>query len=184
MSETRSADSRRSPTELQANLAAVDEQILAKLSAAATADAEANEVTPPLTAGTNWTPQRIQWFEEYHRSRRSGLAGNHGEATWAIMYGGQPIGSVRLGVTESADTLETGIWLVRMHRGRGLARQAMSLVLEQARQSGALFVRADTASSNRSAQSLMESVGFVLAPSSADGRVHGLYRTVEPHNGT
>ncbi|MGO2468598.1 MAG: GNAT family N-acetyltransferase [Microbacterium gubbeenense] len=171
-------DSLHSRPLVEVTLAAVDEQILAKLSAIASSDADADEVTPPLSPGSSWTPQRLEWFEGYHRSRRSGLAGRHREATWAIMNADRPVGSVRLGLTETVGTLETGIWLARTYRGKGIARQAMLLVLDEARRYGAHVVCADTASSNRSAQSLMQSVGFVLGPRSGEGRVQGAHRTV------
>lgn len=155
-------------------LAPVDEEILARLVAVATTDADASEVTPPLTPGDEWTPQRVAWFEEYHRSRRAGLTGSKGEATWAILESGSPVGSVRLKGTEADGVLETGIWLARSARGRGIGVQAMRLIREEARACRAKGIRADTTRTNDAAQALMRAVGFALSPDAPDGRVHGI----------
>ena len=155
-------------------LAPVDEQLLARLAVVATTDADASEVTPPLTPGDAWTPERLAWFEDYHRSGRVGLTGSEGEATWAVLEAGAPVGSVRLKRTEEDGVLETGIWIARSARGRGVGGRAMRLVREEARASGARCIRADTSPTNGAAQALMRAIGFALSPEGADGRVHGI----------
>ena len=77
-------------------LLAVDEPVLEQLVQVAVADASADEVTPPLDAGSEWTPARIAWLEQFHRDRRMGFAGAAGEATWAVAIGDTVVGSVRL----------------------------------------------------------------------------------------
>lgn len=77
-------------------LVAVDETVLEKLVHAATTDAAADEVTPPLTPGSDWTPARVAWLRSFHRDRRAGLASSAAEATWAVVVDERVVGSVRL----------------------------------------------------------------------------------------
>lgn len=62
------------------DLRPVDEATLERMIAAALADASADEVTPPLVRGEEWTPERIDWMRTLHRERRVGLDGPAGEA--------------------------------------------------------------------------------------------------------
>ena len=103
-------------------LVAVDEGVLEALVDAATSES-ANEVTPPLTPGGTWTPERVEWLRRLHRDCRAGLDGPAGQATWAVTEGGHVVGAVRLGRTDEDGVLETGIWLTRGTRGRA-ARSA------------------------------------------------------------
>lgn len=157
-------------------LAPVDEQILQRLTAVATSDADAEEVTPPLTPGGTWTPRRVAWFEEYHRSRRTGLDGTAGEATWAILRDGDPVGAGRLQLTESEGELEIGIWLARTTRGTGVAKEALWHLLNEARSRGAHLVRANTTASNAASQGLLRSVDFEFADPGPDGHVRAALR--------
>lgn len=123
----------------------VDDDVLKALVRIALDDANADEVTPPLSGGSDWTMEREQWFRDYHRSCRAGLDGPGREATWAIRSGGVPVGAVRLKRTWEEGALDTGIWLARSARGRGWARPALVAVIDKARSAGASVVRADTA---------------------------------------
>lgn len=78
------------------DLRPVDEATLERMIAAALADASADEVTPPLVRGEEWTPERIDWMRTLHRERRAGLDGPAGEATWAVVADGEVVGAVRL----------------------------------------------------------------------------------------
>lgn len=49
-------------------LVAVDELVLEQLVQAATTDAAADDVTPPLTVGTDWTATRVKWLQDFHRT--------------------------------------------------------------------------------------------------------------------
>lgn len=154
----------------------VDEQILERLTAVATSDADAGEVTPPLTPDDSWTPRRVAWFKEYHRSRRAGLDGTAGEATWAVLHDGDPIGAVRLQLTETEGELETGIWLARTARGTGVAKVALHGVLDEALLWGAHSVRADILASNTASQGLFRSAGFALSDPATDSHVRAVLK--------
>lgn len=150
------------------SLVAVDEPVLAKLVAVASTSATAGEVTPALTPGNDWNPQRIAWLERFHRERRGGLDGPKGEATWAVVVDGWVVGSVRLKALPERHVVETGIWLARSARGRGIGRQAVASVLDHAAGAGAHEVRAETTPANRAAQGLLRSLGFELVVGGED----------------
>lgn len=160
-------------------LTPVDEQTLTELLMVAITEATADEVTPPLTSGPDWTEERQQWFRSYHREHRNQLDGSTGEATWAVVRDGQPVGSVRLKRTSSPDTLEGGIWLGRSVRGQGVGTAAIKALLAEALAAGAAMLVADTASTNVAAQTAMRRAGFTLA-AGADGRVHGSIEVAAP----
>ena len=121
------------------------------------------EGRPPLTGGT-WTPERIEWLRRLRRDCRAGLDGPAGQATWAVTEGGHVVGAVRLGRTDEDGVLETGIWLTRGTRGRGVGQAAIAAVLDKATALGADAVRADTTSGNAAALSVLRRLGFELSP--------------------
>ena len=143
-------------------LIAVDEVVLEQLVHAAVSDASADEVTPPLSAGSEWTPARVAWLERFHRDRRAGLSGAAAESTWAVVVGNAVVGSVRLKCTDEHGVLETGVWLTRSSRGGGVAVAAMATVLRKAADLGAHGVCADTTTGNTSALGVLRRLGFDL----------------------
>lgn len=145
----------------------IDDVMLELLVDVAVSDAEADEVTPRLRASSGWTPERRAWLRDYHRSRRAGLDGRTGEGTWAAIVDGAVVGSVRLKRT-GLDTLETGIWLRRSARARGVGTAALLAVVAQARAAGAHLLQADTAETNLAAQALLLRAGFELSALTAD----------------
>ena len=149
-------------------LIAVDEVVLEQLVQAAVSDASADEVTPPLSAGADWTPARVVWLERFHRDRRVGFGGAAAEATWAVVVGNAVVGSVRLKCTNEPGVLETGVWLTRSSRGRGVAVAAMAAVLRTAAALGAQGVRADTTTGNTSALGVLRRLGFDLEVADGD----------------
>ena len=145
----------------------IDEDVLDRLVAAAVSDAAADEVTPPLTPGADWTPERLEWMRGLHRGARAGLDGPDGQATWAVVAHGAVVGAVRLKCSDEPDVLETGIWLTRGARGHGTCRSAMAAVLVQAQALGAREVRADTSRDNAAALSVLRRLGFRTSPAGA-----------------
>lgn len=150
-------------------LVPVDDDVLETLVQAATSDAAADEVTPPLDPGGTWTAARVAWLRDFHRDRRSGLDGPARAATWAVVVDGDVVGSVRLAGCSDDGALDTGAWLTRSARGRGLGRAAAAAVLREATAHGARAVRADTTASNRAALAVLEHLGFELE-ADGDGR--------------
>lgn len=162
----------------------VSDDVLEALLAVAIKDADADEVTPPLGRAAGWNPERVRWFREYHHAAAAGLDGPAHQQTWAISWNGQLAGSIRLsrqvragrvapwdassGVS-SGVSLETGIWLGRSFRGRGIGTQALQLVKAVARALGADTLEADTTAGNSAAQALLRSAGATVALRDASG---------------
>lgn len=158
----------------------VTNAVLDGLLAVALHDADADEVTPPLGTTAGWNTERISWFRAYHRAAAAGLDGPARQRTWAITADGELAGSVRLmrvdGVggdvrtpeaggtlgPKDGGTLETGIWLGRSFRGRGIGGEALRLIKLQAAEAGAADLEAETTSGNLAAQALLRSMGAEL----------------------
>src|SRR6478752_6661677 len=109
-------------------LADVDEAVADRLLQLAKRDASPDEVAPPL-GGPGWNLERTAWFFSYHHAA-AGLDGPAAEKSWAVFSGGDVAGSVRLKREAPTDVLsaETGSWLGRNFRSRGIARAALALV--------------------------------------------------------
>ena len=151
-------------------LVPVDGVVLERLVAAATSGAAAGEVTPPVTAGDDWTPERVAWLRAFHLDRRAGLDGEAGEATWAVLLDGQAVGGVRLARVAKDDVLEAGVWLTRQVRGSGVGRAAVAALLDEAAALGAVAVRAETTAGNAAALAVLRQLGFECSDS-GDGTV-------------
>ncbi|MGN7148281.1 GNAT family N-acetyltransferase [Arthrobacter sp. SAFR-179] len=141
----------------------VDETVADQLLQLAKRDASPDEVAPPL-GGPGWNLERTAWFYSYHHAAAGGLDGPAAEKSWAVFSGGRVAGSVRLKRVTSAGTpsAETGIWLGRSFRARGIGGAALHLVLEEARRAGLSRVTARTLAGNAGAQRLLASAGAQL----------------------
>ncbi|GAB5079185.1 GNAT family N-acetyltransferase [Arthrobacter sp. AD-310] len=153
------------------SLSDVDETVLEGLLELAKRDASPDEVAPPV-GGPGWDLERTGWFLSYHRAAADGLDGPAGEKSWAVFSGAELAGSVRLKRDTSADvpSAETGIWLGRSFRSRGIGAAALRLVLAEARRAGIRRVTARTLAGNDAAQHLLASAGGNLRPDD-DGTV-------------
>ncbi|TLM73030.1 GNAT family N-acetyltransferase [Pseudarthrobacter sp. NamB4] len=144
----------------------VEETVLAQLLELARRDASPDEVAPPL-GGPGWNPERTEWFCSHHRAAAHGLNGLAGEKTWGILAYGSLAGSIRLRRVDSDNgqrTAETGIWLGRSFRSRGIGSAALDLVLDEARKAGIDQVTARTLTGNLGAQRVLAGAGAVLTP--------------------
>ncbi|THJ65775.1 GNAT family N-acetyltransferase [Arthrobacter echini] len=160
--------------EAHVRLVAVDEDVLERLVQAATTGAAADDVTPPLTRGDAWTPMRIAWLKDFHRSRRAGLGGPAAEATWAVLFEQRVVGSVRLLRADRSRQVEAGVWLIGEVRGRGVGQAATAAVLREAAARGATPVMAHTTANNAGALAVLERLGFELRAGDARGAVDAL----------
>ncbi|MCU1533167.1 MAG: family acetyltransferase [Arthrobacter sp.] len=155
------------PLSAEAALVLVDvtENILEQLLSLAIQDADADEVTPPLGSGAGWNPERISWFREYHHAAAAGLDGPARQKSWAISCGGALAGSLRLkrtGGPAQYASVETGIWLARGFRGRGIGSEVLRLAKGRAAASGAAVLEAHTTAGNAAALALLRSAGAEL----------------------
>lgn len=148
------------------SLVDVDEEVLGQLLDLAKRDASPDEVAPPL-GGPGWTLERTAWFFNHHRAAAEGLEGTAGEKSWGILADGALAGSIRLKRVHAGnglETAETGIWLGRSFRSRGLGSAALCLVLAEARSAGFAEVRARTLAGNPAAQRILARAGAILTP--------------------
>ena len=153
-------------------LVPVDEDVLERLVAAAVTGAAADEVTPPVTPGEDWSAERVAWLRRWHRDRRAGLDGPLGEETRAVLKAGGPVGAVRLQRTGEPGVLLTGLWLIRTARGHGTGRAALAAVLTRAAELGAGELHADTTAANGPAVAVLRRLGFRVPEPDAAGAVH------------
>ncbi|MCQ6270764.1 GNAT family N-acetyltransferase [Pseudarthrobacter sp. R1] len=154
------------------SLVDVDEAVLEQLLELAKRDASPDEVAPPL-GGPGWNLERTAWFYSYHRAAAHGLDGDAGEKSWGILVDGSLAGSIRLRRVDSGNGVaaaDTGIWLGRSFRSRGIGTAALRLVLDVARNAGISEVTARTLTGNLGAQRVLASAGAVLTPDD-DGTV-------------
>ncbi|MDT0319512.1 GNAT family N-acetyltransferase [Streptomyces millisiae] len=145
-------------------LRVVDEETLGGLLAAAVADAAPEDVMPPVAGPPGWTSDRREAFLAWHRARgRAGLDGPAREATYAVVHDGAIVGSVRLARAGAPGELETGIWLGRSHRGRGIGTVALRLLRVEARRVGGRVLVADTTADNAPAVAALRRLGATLS---------------------
>ncbi|MGI5401085.1 GNAT family N-acetyltransferase [Streptomyces sp. CA-135486] len=150
----------------------VDEEMLEGLLAVAVNDAAPDEVMPPVTGPPGWTTARQDAFRAWHRARRPGLAGPLHECTFAILIDGKIVGSARLARRDSQEVLETGMWLARSVRGRGIGTAALHAVLNAAARADARLVVAETTATNLAAIAALRRNEARLTTDRRTGHVH------------
>ena len=151
------------PTDLE--LTALDEALTVRLLEVAVAGVTPFESMPPVEGPPGWTPSTREAFLDFHRERNTGLDGAHATVMYAISVGGAVVGMIRMSRREDEPTtMETGIWLARSARGRGLAVAALRALVGNARAAGAKAVVADTTPANGAALAALRRCGAVLRP--------------------
>lgn len=143
----------------------MDEEVLEELLAVAVEDAAPEDVMPSVAGPPGWTARRRDAFRDWHRSRFPGLAGPLRESTFAVVHDGAVVGSARLAARDSPDVLETGMWLGRSQRGRGIGTAALRILLDEAAKAGARMVVADTMAHNTAALTALRRNGATLTTS-------------------
>ncbi len=149
----------------------VGDRVLVGLLAVAVGDAAPEEVMPPVAGPPGWTEERREAFRAWHRDRRAGLDGPRREATFAIAHDGVIVGSARLARPEADDALETGLWLGRSHRGKGIGTATLRALLDEAARAGARAVVADTTADNAGALAALRRNGATLSADRDTGQV-------------
>ncbi|MEV0355918.1 GNAT family N-acetyltransferase [Nocardia sp. NPDC050697] len=145
------------------------EENLPALLAAAIAGADPLEVMAPVPGPGGWTAERRAAFLAFHRAR--GLAAEPVERTFVVLLRAAVVGAARLQPT-GAGELETGIWLSRDARGRGVGRAVVALLRAEAVRAGAHRMIATTTPENAAARGLM--AGARVRIDGAD--VHGTWQ--------
>ena len=146
----------------------VDEKLMPRLLDVAVADADPDEVMPPVPGPSGWTDARRAAFRDYHRPAD--------EATYVVMIDGEIAGAARLVPVEAPGAVEVDIWLGRMARGKGYSTEALRLLIDEARARGVTALIAETTASNLPAVGTLRTLGAKLWEDPDSGAVHATLR--------
>ncbi|SBT48655.1 GNAT family N-acetyltransferase [Micromonospora auratinigra] len=158
----------------------VSEANLEPLLSVAAAEAEPEDVMPPVEAPAGWSLARRDAFREFHRARFGGLDGPTRTRMYAIVAAGEVIGMVRMTRCAEPGTVETGMWLGRSARGQGLGAAALRELLHAAAAAGMHTVVAETTADNRGALSVLRKCGAALRENGGKVRAEMCLDTVLP----
>ncbi|KKJ93384.1 GNAT family N-acetyltransferase [Micromonospora sp. HK10] len=148
----------------------VDERNLEPLLSVAAAEADPEDVMPPVQAPAGWSLARRDAFREFHRASFGGLDGPTRTQMYAIVAGGEVVGMVRMTRRDEPGTVETGMWLGRSARGQGLGAAALRELLHVAAAAGMRTVVAETTPDNTGAISVLKKCGAELREK--DGKLY------------
>lgn len=122
----------------------LDEEGLERLLALAVADADPADVMPP-----GWSVDRPDEFRAFYRGFL--------RDAYEVVEGGRTVGMARL--TSGG---ETGLWLARAVRGRGVGREVLRRLLEAAPQRNVRVLVAETTTGNVAALRVLTAAGADL----------------------
>ena len=122
----------------------VDEAGLRELLVVAVADATPEETMPPVEGPPGWTEEKQRSFLDFFLPKVS----SEGTAAFAVMVGLQIAGFMRLRRMAEQGVAETGMWLGRSYRGKGIGAAAFDAILTEAAKRGYARVIADTTPQN------------------------------------
>ncbi|SCG61556.1 Acetyltransferase (GNAT) domain-containing protein [Micromonospora halophytica] len=140
----------------------MDERNLEPLLSVAVAEAEPDDVMPPVEAPAGWSAARREAFREFHRASFAGLDGPTRTLMYAILAGGEVVGMVRMSRCDEPGVVETGMWLGRSARGQGLGVAALRELMDAAAAAGMQAVVADTTRGNVGAVEVLRKCGAKL----------------------
>ncbi|MEH1015255.1 GNAT family N-acetyltransferase [Micromonospora sp. CPCC 206060] len=144
-------------------LVPVDDKTLEPLLSVAAAEAEPDDVMPPVDAPAGWSHARREAFREFHRASYDGLEGPTGTVMYAILLGGEVVGMIRLARRPEPGVAETGMWLGRSFRGQGVGVAALRELLTEAAGLGMRTVVAETTPDNSGAIGVLTKCGATLS---------------------
>ncbi|MEU4803880.1 GNAT family N-acetyltransferase [Actinosynnema sp. NPDC023587] len=122
----------------------LDDAGLERLLAVAATDTDPADVMPP-----GWRPDRADEFRAFYRGFL--------RHAYEITDGDRTVGMIRL-----TDDGETGLWVARSARGRGVGLTALCQVVQEAPGRGITTVRAETTTANTAALAVLRRVGAVI----------------------
>ena len=101
---------------------------------------------PPLEGPPGWTQERQRFFLEFFAP----MVESEETVVFAVMAGEDLAGFMRLRRMPDTDgaVAETGMWLGRSHRGKGIGAAAFDALLAEAARRGYSRVMADTTPQN------------------------------------
>ncbi|MGW5054152.1 GNAT family N-acetyltransferase [Actinokineospora sp. NPDC004072] len=125
--------------------------------AAASAGAAPAEVMPGRHQ--DWTPQARADYRAFLDAQLADPT----TTSFAVCAADAVVGVIRLRAID-ADTAETGLWLSRDARGRGIGKAAVSALLAVARRRGLRALVADTTPENAAALGVLRACGAAVHP--------------------
>jgi RimJ/RimL family protein N-acetyltransferase len=140
----------------------LNESSLEDLLEVAVTDAEPDETMPPMPGHPGWSPERRAGFREFFRPMLAGLTGPKRTIIYAIIVDDRIAGFIRLARTDREGVAETGMWLGRSWRGRGIASQSLRLLVAEAAGHGFTKLAADTSPENAPALGALRALGAQL----------------------
>ncbi|TDC33936.1 GNAT family N-acetyltransferase [Micromonospora sp. KC213] len=140
----------------------VDERNLEPLLSVAVAEAEPEDVMPPVDAPAGWSAARRDAFRDYYRASFTGLDGPTRTRMYAVVVGGEVVGMIRMRRCDEPGVVETGMWLGRSARGRGIGVAALRELMDAAAAAGMHAVVADTTRANAGAVEVLRKCGAKL----------------------
>jgi len=165
----------------------LDEAGLRALLAVAVADATPEETMPPCEGPPGWTEAKQEFFLEFFRP----VVASSGTQVYAVMAGDDIAGFMRLrrmppdfahgddsdahgegagGENAGVATAETGMWLGRSYRGKGIGAAAFDALLTEAGKRGYGRVVADTTPQNVAALGVLR--GGRARMREGDGKIY------------
>ncbi|MEV0646799.1 GNAT family N-acetyltransferase [Phytomonospora sp. NPDC050363] len=150
----------------KAELRPLDADTVPALRDLAIAQAVPNEVMPPVDGpGEDWTAERIAAFTDFQHARLA----EPDHLSYVITVDGAPAGVVRLD-RDGETGRQIGYWVARSHRRKGLATEAVRLVLIEAKALGATTVTAETTTGNHGSRAALARNGAELSVDGDDIR--------------
>ena len=119
-------------------LTPVDERLLQRLLSVAVAEAQPDEVMPPVEAPPGWSEPRMDAFCAFYRSHQAGLDGPTRTRMYAVL------------------------------EARGIGGRALRLLLDEAAPTGARAIVAETTSSNVAAIGVLRRCGATFTVNGPD----------------
>lgn len=128
---------------------------LRELLEVAVADATPEETMPPVEGGPGWNEDKRRAFMAFFLE----MLGSPESAIYTITVDGAVAGFMRLKRMPDEGAAETGMWLGRSHRGKGIGALAFEKLLREAARQGYARVVADTTPENVAAQGVLRRGG-------------------------
>ncbi|WP_211239265.1 GNAT family N-acetyltransferase [Actinokineospora inagensis] len=154
------------PSKPVVRLLPLDEATTERLLTVAVHEARPVDVMPVQEATITWTPAAENAFREFHRSH---FEGANGTVMYAVEAEGSLTGMIRM-ARVSQDEAETGMWLGRSARGKGIGTAALRALVAEAAAVGVRTIVADTASGNSAALGALRTCGATLTHHGDDVR--------------
>jgi RimJ/RimL family protein N-acetyltransferase len=143
-----------------------DEAGLRRLLEVAVAQTDPDEAMPPMPGHPAWTAQRREAFLAFFGP----MLDSPDVVIYAVIVEKAMAGFTRLKKTGQPGTAETGMWLGRTYRGRGIGAAVLQKLLREAAGEGLTRIVADTTIGNLAAQGVLRHASARMVEK--DGKIY------------